>query len=291
MSILPATLYVVATPLGNLADLGARAREILAAVDFIAAEDTRRTRRLLESCAIRSRLTALHEHNEETRTPALVARLARGESAALVSDAGTPLVSDPGYRLVRAAQDAGIAVRAVPGPCAAIAALSVAGLPSDRFAFEGFLPAKATARRGRLGALAKEPRTLIFYEAPHRLIATLEDCVRAFGEAREAALARELTKVHESLHRRRLGELSQLVGSGAEPALGECVLLVAGARKDPGEETGGAPSADEVLEALAAEGLGAKTAAAVAHRLTGKSRRDLYRRAIELARRVKTSKR
>ncbi|MGH8428702.1 MAG: 16S rRNA (cytidine(1402)-2'-O)-methyltransferase [Gammaproteobacteria bacterium] len=278
MSILRATLYVVATPIGNLGDLSGRAGKILAAVDFVAAEDTRHTRRLLETCGISARLVSLHEHNEAQRTPALVARLAAGESAALVSDAGTPLVSDPGYRLVRAAQDAGIAVRAVPGPCAAVAALSVAGLATDRFAFEGFLPARAAARRKRLGELTADPRTLVFYEAPHRLPEMLTDCAHIFGSGRVGALARELTKLHETVRRAPLGELAQLIASGEEPALGECVVLVSGA-----ETHAHADDADALLKAMLDEGLSAKTAAAVTRRLSGRPRRELYQRAIELS--------
>ncbi|MGH8274550.1 MAG: 16S rRNA (cytidine(1402)-2'-O)-methyltransferase [Gammaproteobacteria bacterium] len=276
----PAVLYVVATPIGNLDDLSARAREILSGVDLIAAEDTRHSARLLKAWSIRAPLTAFHEHNAARRAPELVRRLTAGESMALISDAGTPLVSDPGYRLVRAAQEAGIAVRAVPGPSAAIAALSVAGLPSDRFAFEGFLPARATARRKRLDALATDPRTLIFYEAPHRLAAMLADCVATFGAEREAALARELTKLHETVRRASLDELARIVESGEEPARGECVVLVAGAAKTPSEY-----DADALLEALAAEGVSPKTSAAVARRLSGLPRRELYQRAIEIQKR------
>ncbi|MGH8224911.1 MAG: 16S rRNA (cytidine(1402)-2'-O)-methyltransferase [Gammaproteobacteria bacterium] len=272
-----ATLYIVATPIGNLDDLGARAREVLSGVNLIAAEDTRHSKRLLAAWNIRTELLALHEHNEAARTPELVRRLAAGESVALISDAGTPLVSDPGYRLVRAAQDAGFAVRAVPGPCAAVAALSVAGLATDRFAFEGFLPARAAARRKRLGELAAESRTLIFYEAPHRLAAMLADCAQTFGAEREAALARELTKLHETVRRAPLGELAELVASGKEPALGECVVLVSGAEVRASED-----DADALLEALLAEGISVKTAADVARRLSARPRRELYQRAIEI---------
>ncbi len=275
----PTMLFVVATPIGNRGDLSARARDILAAVNLIAAEDTRHSARLLKAWDIHTRLTAFHEHNAAARAPELVARLQAGESVALISDAGTPLVSDPGYRLVRAAQEAGIAVRAVPGPCAAIAALSIAGLPTDRFAFEGFLPSRATARRRRLTELARESRTLIFYEAPHRLAVMLADCATAFGAEREAALARELTKLHETLRRAPLGELARLVADGEEPARGECVILISGAAPDKRADD---EDANELLNALAAEGIGAKTAAIVARRLTGQPRRALYQRALEL---------
>lgn len=275
------TLYVVATPIGNLADIGERARRVLDEADFIAAEDTRHSARLLKALGVSTPALALHEHNEAGRAPALVARLVRGETAALISDAGTPLVSDPGYRLVRAAQDAGIPVRTVPGPSALLAALSVSGLATDRFAFEGFLPARKAARRTRLAELAGEPRTLILFEAPHRLAAMLDDCADAFGAEREAALARELTKLHESVRRAPLGELRRVVAEGEEAARGECVVLIAGAPEtaaDPGEESG------RLLEALAAEGVNPRTAAAVARRLfPGAVRRDLYQRALELA--------
>ncbi len=275
-------LYVVATPIGNLGDFGTRAHEILAQVDLVAAEDTRHSARLLKAWDIRARLVAFHEHNATARAPELVARLQAGESIALISDAGTPLVSDPGYRLVRAAQEAGIAVHAVPGPCAAIAALSIAGLATNRFAFEGFLPARATARRKRLATFADEPRTLIFYEAPHRLAAMLKDCISAFGANREAALARELTKLHETVRRAPLGELAHLVADGEEPARGECVVLVSGAT-EAAPESGSDDDTDALLKALLAEGIGAKTAAAVVRHLTGQSRRKLYQRALELA--------
>ncbi|MDN5864772.1 MAG: 16S rRNA (cytidine(1402)-2'-O)-methyltransferase [Gammaproteobacteria bacterium] len=274
----PATLFVVATPIGNLADLSPRARDLLASVDLIAAEDTRHSARLLEAWEIRTPLTSFHDHNAASRLPELIGRLQAGDRLALITDAGTPLISDPGYRLVRAAQDAGIAVRALPGPSAAIAALSVAGLACDRFTFEGFLPARASARRKRLGELADEPRTMIFYESPRRLPAMLDDCVVAFGADRESALARELTKLHESLHRAPLSQLARMIGEGEEPARGECVVLVAGAR---GIQSGG-HFADELLDALVGEGIGAKSAAAVARRLTGQPRRKLYQRALEL---------
>ncbi|HSM09969.1 MAG TPA: 16S rRNA (cytidine(1402)-2'-O)-methyltransferase, partial [Lysobacter sp.] len=187
------TLHVVATPIGNLGDISARALEILRTAAAVCAEDTRHTRQLLAHFGIERPLLALHQHNEDAQAAQLVARLLGGDSLALVSDAGTPLVSDPGYRLVRAARAAGVRVSPVPGACAAIAALSVAGLASDRFVFEGFLPAKASARRERLARLAAEPRTLIFYESAHRIEEALADLVAAFGQARPAVLARALT--------------------------------------------------------------------------------------------------
>lgn len=276
-------LYVVATPIGNLDDISQRARHVLGEVDFIAAEDTRHSARLLRALGLSTPLIALHEHNEDARAPALAARLARGETAALVSDAGTPLVSDPGYRLVRAAQEAGVAVRTIPGPSAPLAALSISGLATDRFVFEGFLPPRQSARRTRLRELAAEPRTLILFEAPHRLAATLDDCAACMGSGREAVLARELTKVHESCQRAALGELARRVAEGEEPARGECVVLIAGASTevdDPG------PASESVLEALIAEGVSPRTAAAVARRLFPDARRrELYRHAVALSER------
>jgi len=216
------TLYVVATPIGNLDDVSPRARAVLAKTDVIAAEDTRHTRGLLSSISAESRLIAYHEHNEEHRVPELLARLAAGDSVALVSDAGTPLISDPGWRLVRAAQDAGFAVVPVPGACAAIVALCAAGLPTDRFVFEGFLPRREGPRDERLAALKRERRTLVFYEAVHRIPATLAALVGAFGGERRAALARELTKIHEQIVVGTLTELHARL-DGEIPLLGEFV--------------------------------------------------------------------
>ncbi|MGH8127033.1 MAG: 16S rRNA (cytidine(1402)-2'-O)-methyltransferase [Gammaproteobacteria bacterium] len=275
------TLYIVATPIGNLGDISERARQLLGEVDFIAAEDTRHSARLLQALKIATPMLALHEHNEAAKAPALVERLLGGETAALISDAGTPLVSDPGYRLVRAAQDADIAVRTVPGASAPLAALSIAGLATDRFAFEGFMPARKSARQSRLDDLANEPRTLIFFEAPHRLAAMLADCAASFGADREATLARELTKLHESCQRAPLGELARRVAEGEEPARGECVILIAGAPETPDASP---MESDPLLAALIAEGISPKTATAVARRLLPNAkRRDLYQRAIELA--------
>ncbi len=229
-------LFVVATPIGNLGDLGTRARDTLAAVDAIAAEDTRRTGQLLSRLGLSVPLISLHEHNETARLRPLLARLAAGGSLALVSDAGTPLISDPGYLLVRAALQAGHRVSPIPGACAAIAALSVAGLPTDRFIFEGFLPTRQAARRARLETLAPETRTLVFYEAIHRLAETLADLATCLGAAREATLARELTKLHEQVLHGSLAELAAAAGAGEVPVRGECVLVVAGAAAVAAEE-------------------------------------------------------
>ncbi len=272
-------LYVVATPIGNLADISARAREVLAAVALVAAEDTRHTGRLLAHLGIDRPLLSLHEHNESGRAPALVARLLAGESVALVSDAGTPLVSDPGFALVRSALAAGVAVSPVPGPCAAVAALSVAGLPTDRFCFEGFLPARPAARRSRLQELAAEPRTLVFYEAPQRLADCLADMAAAFGADREAAIARELTKLYESVYHGRLGELAERVAADADMRRGEIVCTVAGAPARPG---GGGQELDRVLGVLL-QTLPVSQAAGIAASLTGERRNTCYQRAMALA--------
>ena len=200
-------LYVVATPIGNMGDISARAREILAAVSVVAAEDTRHSSQFLRGLGLERPLLSLHEHNERARATELVERLRAGESVALISDAGTPLVSDPGYQLLRAALAAGIVVSPIPGACAVIAALSAAGLPSDRFCFEGFLPARAAARRRRLAELAADPRTFVIYEAPHRIAASLADIAAACGGTRRACIARELTKRFETFYRGSLDEL------------------------------------------------------------------------------------
>ncbi|MDX1593618.1 MAG: 16S rRNA (cytidine(1402)-2'-O)-methyltransferase [Gammaproteobacteria bacterium] len=279
MSNKAGVLYVVATPIGNLADIGRRAIEVLSAVDLVVAEDTRHTGRLLRHLGIDRPQTACHEHNEREVTDGLAAKLLGGASLALVSDAGTPLVSDPGFRLVRAAREAGVEVVPVPGPCAAVAALSVAGLPTDRFAFEGFLPAREAARRARLEELAGETRTLVFYEAGRRLAACLADLRRCFGAGRRAVLARELTKLHETVIAAELGELETRVADDPDQARGESVLVVAGASapdSDRDRET------DRLLGVLLDEGLPVSRAAAVAARICDVPKRRLYARAQEL---------
>ncbi|WP_455385258.1 16S rRNA (cytidine(1402)-2'-O)-methyltransferase, partial [Acidihalobacter prosperus] len=234
MSIEAGVLYVVATPLGNLGDISPRAAEILGAVDVVAAEDTRVSGRLLAHLGLSAgRLLSLHEHNEESRVPGLIQRLRDGDSVALISDAGTPLISDPGFRLVVAAREAGVRISPVPGPSALIAALSVAGLPTDRFVFEGFLPAKPAARRSRLQALADERRTLVFYESSHRVEACVGDMAEAFGGARRAVIARELTKRFEQVADGALDELKSWLEADADRSRGEFVLVVAGDDKQP----------------------------------------------------------
>lgn len=219
---------MVATPIGNLGDLTPRAREALLGADLIAAEDTRRTSALLAAIGISGRLISLHDHNEASRIEGLVADLRAGKVVVLVSDAGTPLLSDPGYALVRAASAAGIDVRAIPGASALTAALSIAGLPTDRFVFEGFLPARASERRSALARLATETRTVVLFEAPHRIAAALADLAQFFGPGRRAAVARELTKLHEAVYRGTLAELAAMALADANMARGEITLLIEG---------------------------------------------------------------
>ncbi|HMB55710.1 MAG TPA: 16S rRNA (cytidine(1402)-2'-O)-methyltransferase [Arenimonas sp.] len=266
------TLYVVATPIGNLADLTTRAREVLAGVNAICAEDTRHTRQLLSAFGMEKPLIALHDHNEEEVAWKLVERLRGGESLALVSDAGTPLVSDPGYRFVRAVRAAGFAVSPVPGACAAIAALSVAGIPSDRFCFEGFLPAKASGRRERLAALARETRTLVFYESSHRIEESLADLVAMFGGAREAVLARELTKLFETVLGDTLGAIAERVAADENQRKGEFVLIVRGCEDD----ADAALIEGQRLYTKLVEYLKPSQAAKLAAELSGAPRKALY---------------
>jgi 16S rRNA (cytidine1402-2'-O)-methyltransferase len=282
---LPATgkLYVVATPIGNLGDLSPRACAVLADCALIAAEDTRHTGILLKAFGIVTPQISLHDHNEEARTVEIIARLREGKSVALVSDAGTPAISDPGFELVRAVAAAGIEVIAIPGPCAAIAALSIGALPTDRFCFEGFLPARGAARRQRLKSLEQEARTLVIYESPHRVRDTLEDCVTAFGEARAATVVREATKLHETTYRGSLLELLHKSKSDADFARGEIVLLIGGAPQNlSGDADSDATAAlDKVLAALLAE-LPLKQAARLAAQITGARDNEAYKRALFL---------
>lgn len=272
-----AALYIVATPIGNLEDLSPRAARILSSVDLIAAEDTRTSRKLLARFGIGTPMLSLHEHNEREQLSGLLARLQQGQSIALVSDAGTPLISDPGYHLTRAARAAGIPVVPVPGPCAAIAALSAAGLPSDRFSFEGFPPAKSAARRAFFGRLAAEPRTLIFYESPHRVVDSLADMTAEFGAARAAVVARELTKKFETLRAGSLGELADWIARDATPRRGEFVLLVHGA--EARALAPAMPEAERVLKLLTAE-LPTGQAVDLAAGITGLPRNTLYKLAL-----------
>lgn len=268
----PGSLSVVATPIGNRDDLPPRAVATLRAADVIAAEDTRHSRPLLLHHNIDTPLVALHEHNEREVVDALVRRMLDGQSVALISDAGTPLVSDPGFRLVRAARAAGVRCVPLPGACAAIAALSVAGLPSDRFVFEGFLPPKAGARRARLQELAGESRTLIFYESSHRVAESLADMRDVFGGAREAVLARELTKLFETVIGEPLADLAARVAGDPDQQRGECVVLVGGR----GEETDARLAEGQRVFALLREELPPAKAAKLAAAITGAPRKSLY---------------
>jgi 16S rRNA (cytidine1402-2'-O)-methyltransferase len=225
---LSSALYIVPTPIGNLGDMTQRAIEVLSAADLIAAEDTRHSRKLLEAYGIKGQLWSLHEHNERARSSAIIERVLAGEIVALISDAGTPLISDPGYPLLRACREAGVNVIPLPGPCAAITALSAAGLPTDRFSFEGFLPAKSGALQSRLQGLSREPRTMVFYESPRRVLTTLSAMIAEFGAQREATLAKELTKRFEAVVQSDLAGLVAWLEAEPERQQGEFVLVVAG---------------------------------------------------------------
>jgi 16S rRNA (cytidine1402-2'-O)-methyltransferase len=272
MSSKSGCLWVVATPIGHRDDLSARAIATLRAVAVIAAEDTRHSRPLLVHHNIDTPLLALHDHNERDAVDAIVRRMQAGDSVALISDAGTPLISDPGFRLVRAARAAGIRCVPVPGACAAIAALSVAGLPSDRFVFEGFLPPKAAARRSRLQELAGDPRTLIFYESSHRVAESLADMRDVFGADREAVLARELTKMFETVLGEPLAELAARVVSDPDQQRGEHVILVAGR----GEEADAKLSEGRRVFAILRDELPPAKAAKLAAAISGAPRKELY---------------
>ena len=272
-------LYVVATPIGNLDDLSGRACTVLREADTVLAEDTRRTRVLFDRYAIPTPTRAFHEHNEREETPRILAWLLEGRRFALVSDAGTPLVSDPGYVLVREARSHDVPVHCVPGPSAVTAALSVSGLPTDRFTFEGFLPARRSRRIRVLDSLARETRTMVFYEAPHRILDALGDLCAVFGGDREAVIARELTKRFESVFVGRLDHLLAEARSRRIPARGEIVVMVRGSAPAVADDD----TTDAMLGAMIDEGVTVRQTAAVAARLTGRSRNVLYRRALALA--------
>jgi 16S rRNA (cytidine1402-2'-O)-methyltransferase len=265
------TLYVIATPIGNMDDISARARELLGSVDLVAAEDTRRAGQLLTRLGLKNRLVSLHEHNELQRIESLLAELASGSNIALISDAGTPLISDPGYRLLAAARDQQLPVSPVPGSCAAIAALSVAGLPSNRFLFEGFLPPRPGPRKARLQALRERPETLVFYESVHRIADCLAELETVFGSDRPVTLGRELTKLHETLYRGTVSEVRRTLASDPGGSKGEFTLVIGGCRSAE-------PDLQElrrVLGILLAE-MSASQAAGLATRITGASRREAY---------------
>ena len=277
--VAPGTLYVVATPIGNLKDMTARARDVLAAVDLIAAEDTRHTRQLLQAFGLQTPTFALHEHNEAHKADEMIRWLREGKAIALVSDAGTPLISDPGFNVVAAARTAGVPVVAIPGASAVIAALSVAGLPTDRFVFEGFLAAKSSARRERLLSLEQEARTLVFYEAPHRIAEVLADMSDAFGGERQASVSREITKRFETHYR---GTLAQLAAKAAEDEAmrrGEIVIVVEG---NKGANSASSIDTERLLRALLEE-LSPAQSAKIAAKITGEKRSAIYDRAMQLA--------
>ncbi|MBN3214506.1 16S rRNA (cytidine(1402)-2'-O)-methyltransferase [Pectobacterium polaris] len=271
------TLYIVPTPIGNLGDITQRALAVLASVDLIAAEDTRHTGLLLQHFAINARLFALHDHNEQQKADVLLAKLQSGQSIALVSDAGTPLINDPGYHLVRRCREAGVRVVPLPGACAAIAALSASGLPSDRFCYEGFLPAKTKGRKDKLRELGEETRTLIFYESTHRLLDSLQDISEVLGAERYVVLAREITKTWESIHGAPVGELLAWVKEDENRRKGEMVLIVEGHQVD---DSALSAEALRTLTLLRAE-LPLKKAAALAAEIHGVKKNALYRYGLE----------
>ena len=271
------TLFVVATPIGNLEDLSPRARQTLAEADIVAAEDTRHTGRLLRHLGVKTRQFSLHDHNEERAVESLIEALESGNSVALVSDAGTPLISDPGYRIVQSAHERGIPVSPVPGPSALLAALSVSGLPTDRFCFEGFVPSKRGQRQKKLRELAQESRTIVFFESVHRIQDSVLDMVEAFGADRPAFLARELSKLHEQCLSATLGDIAGRIESGDVTIKGEFVIVVGGARSAAPAEL----DVDRLLVELA-DALPPKQVAAIAARVSGGQRNSLYRRLLEL---------
>ncbi|MCW8854478.1 MAG: 16S rRNA (cytidine(1402)-2'-O)-methyltransferase [Gammaproteobacteria bacterium] len=281
MSINAGTLFVVATPIGNRADFTERAINVLSDVDLVAAEDTRHSKSLLQFFNIATPLIAYHDHNEEARTPQLIEKLLRGQDIALISDAGTPLVSDPGYRLVKAAHEAGIKVSPIPGACAAVAALSVSGIPTDRYRFEGFPPAKSVARQAYFEKLHKESATLVFYESCHRIRAALEDMAAIFGGQRVAVLAREITKTFETIRKAPLSELLALVSEDENQRKGEFVIIVQGAELDEVEASVIQVDVDRLLEILVDE-LPVKQASELVAKITGIKKNQLYKKALNM---------
>jgi len=277
LDVSPGTLYLVATPIGNLADITQRAISVLDQVDVIAAEDTRHSQRLLSHLCIKTKLLSYHEHNEEQITPRLLDELESGKSIALISDAGTPLISDPGYRLVMQAHDRDVKIVPVPGACAAIAALSAAGLATDSFAFEGFPPAKQGARLQFFEPFANQQRTMIFYVSCHRIIDTLKDMQTIFGENRRVTFAREITKTFETIKRMTLADLIPWVEADPNQRKGEIVVLVEGAAEAKADAT----QVDHYLSILLAE-LPVKQSVALVVKMTGENKNDIYKRALEL---------
>lgn len=273
-----AGLYIVATPIGNLDDITLRAVETLKKVDYVAAEDTRHSQKLMNHLGVTARLIALHEHNEREKSQMLIDKVKEGHTIALISDAGTPLISDPGYFLVKLAREQGIKVVPIPGVSAVVTALSVSGLPSDRFVFEGFLPAKQGAKAKRLGDFLYESRTVIFYESPHRVADTLAVMGEVFGLERHLVVARELTKTFETIKGGALGDLIEWIGADANQQKGEFVLLLEGAIDSPDAST---LDQDKMLALLMTE-LPIKKASKIVSEITGENKKDLYRRALEI---------
>ena len=278
---LKGTLYVVATPIGNLDDLSPRAARTLASVDVVAAEDTRHSGRLLSHLGIQKRMVALHDHNEKDRAAGILTELQAGRDVALISDAGTPLISDPGYVLVREARAAGHRVSPIPGPCALVAALSVAGLPTDRFLYVGFLPAKRSGRRASLEVLSSEVATLVFYESPHRIMESVRDIADVLGSDREIVLGREITKTFETFYSGSVADVLAELERDPHGNRGEFVVMVRGAAAQAGSEAAATMDVDRMLRVLLAE-LPVKKVAKMASELTGLSKNELYQRALAL---------
>ncbi|UQB42628.1 16S rRNA (cytidine(1402)-2'-O)-methyltransferase [Thiomicrospira microaerophila] len=273
-------LYIVATPIGNLADLSQRAMDVLAQVDWVAAEDTRHSGKLLQHLAINKRLISLHDYNELARAEVLLQQLKNGESGALISDAGTPLISDPGYHLVKRLRDEGVEVRPIPGASALIAALSVAGMPTDRFCFEGFLPAKSQKRLDQLRGLSDETRTLVFYESPHRLIDCLDALIQVFGDQRRIFIAREMTKQYEQFYADSLGGALDYFSLNADRVRGEFVVVLAGA--DSSEQALDEQAWDRLIHVLLAQSLPVKQIAQIVAEYFSVKKNQVYPRVLEL---------
>ena len=274
-------LFIVSTPIGNLADISQRAIDTLKSVDIIAAEDTRRTGQLLSHFGINKKQIALHDHNEDKKVPHIIENISNGQKIAVVSDAGTPLINDPGFNLVRAALDANLNVVPIPGPCSPIVALSVSGLPTDRFIYEGFLPAKQGARTKHLESLIKEPRTIVFLESSHRIVASLKDMLSVFGINRTAVIARELTKTFETIKKAPIQDLIQWIEADANQTKGEFVVIVDGCEAKTSDKS--ELEAETIVKTLLEEGIGVKQTSVIAAKLTGKKKKELYNLALELS--------
>jgi 16S rRNA (cytidine1402-2'-O)-methyltransferase len=277
VSIIKGALYIVATPIGNLEDLSPRAKMVLENVDLIVAEDTRHSKPMLNQFGIKTKIRAYHDHNERTQAPVLIQQLQAGASVALISDAGTPMICDPGYHLLVAAHAAEIKVIPIPGPSALISALSVAGFSSEKFIFEGYLPTKKTARRQRLQLLKNEIRTVVFYEAPHRILACIEDAISCFGSERQAVIAKEITKLHENIQRATLAEILEWLNSDRNLSKGEFVVVIQGDKADQFDTQ----EAKRILKILLA-GHSVKEAAKLTSEIMQGNRNDIYKLAMDL---------